>query len=404
MDRTVNPPTHDQTSPISELFQATLSLLTGGVGKLILIASVIRFLWVAIGFISYASVSNPNVNDLGLDTVYFKYVAAPFAYGDVNWYMDIAQNGYEQKPFTTDEKSNWAFYPLWPLILRLGNLIVPNMLLWGMIASTTFFLGAIFYLYRLILLDFEEEVAFHTVLLVILFPVAYFTFRPGPESAFLFLVVASLYYARRKTWVLAGLLAALATLTRFQGLLLLFPFLFIYMRQFKTVKKHDPGILSLLLVPISQFLFMLHLYFKSGNLFAGFLIQKAWDNELSFPMHGVIKFFFRPHLISYYGWDLAILSVLFILLALGITVYLTRKPGIPPEYLVYTILSLLLIVSRDNTNASLRYMLPVFPLFLGLAFWVIHNKWIYHLVVYTFTALQLFYFLSFLHYYHWAMT
>jgi hypothetical protein len=131
-------------------------------------------------------------------------------------------------------------------------------------------------------------------------------------------------------------------------------------------------------------------------------MQKAWDNDLAFPFTAMAKYLLNPHLISYYGWDLAVVSFIFVLFAVILTVFMFRDPRIPGEYLLYTVLSIFFIVSRDNLTASLRFLLPVFPLFLLLAVWIHKRRTIYDFIVYVFASLQIFYFLSFIHYFNWA--
>ena len=382
----------------------TTANLYGELSKLLLFALACRLLLFSVAYLHAATTTNYNATFLPIRQAPLKQVIEPFRYSDVVWYMDIAENGYEHRSFTPYKKANWAFYPLWPLLLRVNNALFGEMLLSGIMLSTLFFMLAILLLYALIARDFDKEIARLSAVLVIVFPASYFCLRPGPESLFLFLVIASISSARSKLWPLAGFLGCLAALTRFQGVVLFFPLLFIYYKQYRKSGTHDMGVLSLLLIPAAQLGFMAYMFHLTGNPFASLLMQKTWGNHLMIPLTAMVNFILRPHLISYYGWDLAIVSFVFVLFFLALFALTFRVYPLPGEYILYAGLSLFFVVARDNMNGSLRYMLPIFPLFLALALLIKDRKWLHDGVIFGFSTLQLFYFLSFLQHYNWAAT
>src|SRR5258705_5270779 len=71
---------------------------------------------------------------------------------DVNWYVGIAEHGYEQIPFNNDVPRNWAFFPLFPLLLHLAAFVTGEFVLTGMAFSHLCFFFALFLLHRLSLL------------------------------------------------------------------------------------------------------------------------------------------------------------------------------------------------------------------------------------------------------------
>ena len=379
--------------------------LSGELSKLILFALASRLLLFSVAYLHAATTTNYNATFLPISQAPLKQVIEPFRYSDVVWYMDIAEHGYEHRSFTPDKKANWAFYPLWPLLLRVNNGLFGEMLLSGILLSTLFFVLAILLLYLLIARDFDQEIARVVALLVLVYPASYFFLRPGTESLFLFLVLASISSARSKHWALAGFLGGLATLTRLQGVVLFLPLLFIYYKQYRESGTHHKGVLSLLLIPAAQLGFMGYMFHVTGNPFANLLMhQKAWANQPLIPFTAMVNFVLRPHLISYYGWDLTVVSFVFVLFFLVLFALTFRVNPLPGEYILYAGLSLFFVVARDNLNSSLRYMLPIFPLFLGLALLIREKKWLHDSVIFGFSTLQIFYFLSFLQHFHWAAT
>src|SRR4029453_10865316 len=126
---------------------------------------------------------------------------------DALWYADIARNGYERAPFEASKEHNWAFFPLFPLLLRLAGKITGEYGLTGSILASVFFLLALIQLHRLVLeLGYEPDTADRAVFYLAVFPVSYFFSLPFTESLFLLLSVSSIRAAVKNSWWLAGLL------------------------------------------------------------------------------------------------------------------------------------------------------------------------------------------------------
>src|SRR3989337_3968419 len=89
-------------------------------------------------------------------------------------------------------------------------------------------MAAFYFLYRLVELDHDREVARRSVFYLAIFPTSLFFQSIYSESLFLLLTIGCLYAARRNEFVLAGIAGALATLTRSPGLLLLVPLVIMY--------------------------------------------------------------------------------------------------------------------------------------------------------------------------------
>lgn len=381
-----------------------ISLFTNNLVRLMLFAILTRLVLLAIAWLTFMTFLNKNAESLALGTGQLDEILQPFGYADVSWYMDIAQNGYERRPFSDDQHANWAFYPLWPMVLRLDQALFGEMLVSGMVISTGFFVLAVGLLYGLLERGFGAQIAWRSVVMVILFPASYFFMRPGPEALFLFLSVLAFDFGQRGRWVFAGLTGALATLTRLQGGLLLLPLGYLYYRQWKRERRFDRAGTGLLLMPLAQVGFMYYMYKLTGNPLANLLMQRVWDNGLALPFTGVVKFLMQPQLLSYYGWDLTPVSFLFSLLAVILTLKMITDRDFPLEFTFYTLVSVFMVISRENLNASLRYTALIFPLFLGLARWTQGREAIANSFAYVFCALQIFFYVSFLQYFNWAAT
>ena len=366
-----------------------------------------RLFLIGIGCFSYASYFNGNVKFLPLDyhsIDYLKQLLSSFDYGDAKSYISIAENGYEHRPFSLDKQANWAFYPLFPIVLKLFSVFIENPLVAAFVLNNLFFVFSVICFYRLILLDYKHQVARLATILMILFPGSYFCLRPGPESLFLLLTITSIYAARRDKWTLSSILGALAVLARLQGLLLFPTLLGLYYRQHKISKIQSSSAWSLLLIPAAQISFMFYLYYLTGNFFAGFQIQRLWGHSLSVPFRPVLDFLIRPSLISYYSWDFSLVSILFSTGGFALVILMTLNKKVPLEYKIYSGLNILLIISRNTGQASLRLIFLVYPLYLMLSVFILQKSTLRDLVFFIFIALQTFYFLGSIYHYNWACT
>jgi hypothetical protein len=137
---------------------------------------------------------------------------------DACWYTKIATFGYE--PGT----DSVGFFPLYPLLMGIvGRVLFGAMAFAGMVVSGLAYVAAMAGLHRLVARDFDPETARRTILLISVFPTAFFFFAPFTEALFLALTVWALVGARERRWWLAAACALLAGLTRFQGAFLVLP-------------------------------------------------------------------------------------------------------------------------------------------------------------------------------------
>jgi len=182
------------------------------------------------------------------------------------------------------------------------------------------------------------------------------------------------------------------------------PLAYMYYRQYRRTRAHNAWALALWLLPAAQLGLMLYMYWLTGNPLAHVAMQSVWGNHLAFPLAALLQFLAQPLLIDYYGWNLTPFSLAFVLAALVLTIGMIKSAAIPREYLLYTLLSLGLIISRDTLEGSLRFLLPIFPLYLALALFLQKRTTLYNLTLFVLSALQLFYFVAFVHQYNWAAT
>ncbi len=173
------------------------------------------------------------------------------------WYIGIARDGYSALPVNSVDMANYAFFPLYPALVRLASLAVGDYALSGIIVSNICLLVACYYIYRYVGLDSDQATAKRSVKYLILFPAAFVFSAVLTESLFVALVIACLYYARKGNWLAAGVLGFFVPLARLPGLAIVVPLSYEYVRQnapsLAALKDHvlqrlaKPDVLALLM-------------------------------------------------------------------------------------------------------------------------------------------------------------
>ncbi|MBN1186863.1 MAG: glycosyltransferase family 39 protein [Bacteroidales bacterium] len=144
---------------------------------------------------------------------------APLERWDAVHYILILTQGYRAGDGTLQ------FHPLYPLFALLLKFLGITPLTSLFLVSTIGSLVSYWCFYMLAQLDTDDNAAWNSVLLLFSSPFAFAFFIPYSESLFVFTAILSLFFARLRRWWVAGLFAALATLTRQQGILLVLPLL-----------------------------------------------------------------------------------------------------------------------------------------------------------------------------------
>jgi hypothetical protein len=112
---------------------------------------------------------------------------------DAGWYRHIAAHGYVAEPVGPPGQRNLAFYPLYPFVMRLVSLTGLDPLAAGILVSNLAMLVALVLVHRMASARFGADAAFRCVVLLSIFPYAFYFSAVYSESLFVLLAVASLY-------------------------------------------------------------------------------------------------------------------------------------------------------------------------------------------------------------------
>lgn len=276
---------------------------------------------------------------------------------DTYWYLDIIKNGYYLKNNNT--LSNIVFFPIYPFLIKLlGTLLFGNYVLAGWVISMTALLGACAFFYKL-LKEFHPDVDPELpIILMLIFPTAFFFNIVYTEALFLFLTIATFYYAFKRNFYLAGVFAILGALTHSNGVFLALPILWEILRINGWKSIFTKKIIPVFFAPLGSFAFIFYDYLKFHNLFLFFNIESAWGRSFSINWEH-FSLFSHPAIINL-GLD-----IFFTILILTIIFLVYKK--LSPLYAVFMSLTVAAALTSGTLMSIGRYSLVLFPIFILLA-------------------------------------
>jgi len=293
-----------------------------------------------------------------------------FGYRAVDDGTLIGPNGY-RSIYPGDLPLFIVFYPLFPWVSTLVNVLINDPLVSAFVVTTLASLFVAPLLYRLVRHDEEPAVAMRAAWFLLIFPTAYFLHIGYTEALFMALVLGSFLAARTERWWLAGILGGLAALARVNGLILI-PAL--AAEAFAQWLKRPPKerrlrvewlAIGLVAVGFGVYLGLNQVVY--GDPFAFLIPQRYhWYKYLSWPWDGIE---------GVVGWlDSSVpdqvlmqgaMEVLFIVIGLVGTVHAALR--FRTSWFAWMAGNWLLFVSTSFVMSTPRYSLTLFPLYVSLA-------------------------------------
>ncbi|HVF78945.1 MAG TPA: mannosyltransferase family protein [Solirubrobacteraceae bacterium] len=317
-------------------------------------------------------------------------LAAPLGRWDSVWFMTIASDGY-------GGGAREAFFPLYPLLVRVVSVPFGSTLIGGALLSTALLGVALVLLHRLVALDYGRTVARNAVLVTALCPMSFFFSAVYSESLFLALSVGAVYAARRERWGWAGALGLLTASTRSAGVLLLVPLAMIYLwdthrPSLRTMRPVRADALWLLLVPLGLAAYCGFLALGGHDPLAPFNAQEVWFRSFAGPFAGawdglvaavqgtrqLLSGAREPVYFTPAGGDPFLVArhnlELFVWLLLACVAVVGVLRRLPAAYGAYVVAALALPLSYPVGPQPLmslpRFLVVLFPLAIWLALWM----------------------------------
>jgi Gpi18-like mannosyltransferase len=291
---------------------------------------------------------------------------------DAGWYIDIARDGYE---WTGAGEESVAFFPLFPMLLKAMLLLIPDSLLYlfAVVLNHAIFFVALLPVWLYAHRFGGRPVAQRTLLLLCLFPTAFFFNAVYTEALFLLVSAIALLAIHKSNFVVAGAIGFLTSLTRPTGVLLSFPFLIQLWRERtsdwrQSVRRGWP----IVLVPAGLFAYMMYLWAAFGRPLGFLEVQEAWGHVQMLPTTAIIESF--RYLIETevrdIFWVMGAVNTLLTVWALVMAFVIVRSDSIGSSFAFAAVLMPLAAGVESMPVVSMaRYVLVLFPLFIPLAIW-----------------------------------
>jgi len=198
-------------------------------------------------------------------------------------YINMAKSGYT-------EPSLYAFFPLYPIFIKLLYFIIPSYQISGaLISNISSFLS-------LLLINelTKDKNNLGNIICFIFSPILAFTSIVYTESLFLLLTLLGYYLYKKDKYFLSSIIVGLSILTRNSGIILwgaigLDMLYRLFIKKESTIKFKNVlvfGILSLLI----GILYPIYLYIETGNFLEFISVQTDyWNRESGIFINGIIK-------------------------------------------------------------------------------------------------------------------
>ena len=308
---------------------------------------------------------------------------------DAEHYINIAINGYN-KPML------YAFFPLFPLLIKLFSFIIPNANIVGsLISNISTFISLI------ILNKITNNKKDNTlnIALLLFSPILAYNQIPYTESLFMMLTILGYYLYKKDKYFLSGLVVGLSSLSRNSGIIL-WGAIGLDML-YRLIKKKNIKFYNILIFGFTTLIISLiyptYLYFKEGNFMYFATVQNTyWYREKGTIINGIIKditvisnnFNFLNIYVALLNW----LSLLFVFI-LGIKTF--KKDKVSSIYIIVSCLAFttmyrnIIIYPKTLGSVSLfRYVFNLFPIYI----YALDNKneLINYIIFYLFFIISIF--------------
>lgn len=296
------------------------------------------------------------------ENVYDTFIKA----GDTPHYIEIAKNWY----VSGGEKANLiVFFPLYPILIRVVQTVAGSYFAAGLIVSNVSWgIGACVF-YKLLRLDYNEDKSAYGLFAFLLFPFSFFGAAVYTEGLFMMLTVMSLYFMRGNKWLAAGICGLLCSLTRMQGIVLMFVFLYEFaIDGLKNKNFNSKAVAAAALTAVGFCIYLIINKVVHGEWFKYLEFQAAapWYNkaqwigsnlkqhyDMALEHEGLALYIYWPQIILFFGGVLALFYGL--------------HKNIRTSYIVYGGVYMAATYIHGWLISGGRYMAMCMPMFIILA-------------------------------------
>lgn len=293
---------------------------------------------------------------------------------DAQWYAGIAEHGYGLvKHHDGRLLSDYAFFPLYPLLERAGMSVGVTAVAAGLVVSWVALMaaaaGVVAVVRRASAGPEGDRVAALTVLLWCALPVALILSSAYTEGLFTALAAWALWGVLRRRWWLAGVLASLAGLTRPTGVAVV---LAVLVAAIAGIGSDEPRgrvarVGAIVLAPLGLLGYLAYVGVRVGAWDGYLRVTAGWHNGIDGGV-AFARWTSEKPAPALAGIVLAgvVLAALFVLAV---------RFRLPLPLLVYAgVILVLAVVTSGYFGSKPRYLLPDFPLLVPVAAWLVRRR------------------------------
>lgn len=280
---------------------------------------------------------------------------------DSVYLLGIAAGGYHAEPISKGFL-DWAFFPLYPIVTRLVSFLTfGDIAVAGVLVANISFIAALVVLYRLAVPHLGHDVAVRSLAFVAFAPGAVAFAMAYTDSLFLLLAAGAFLAAEQRRWPWMAILYGLASLTRFQGILLGAPLLILVIEAsggWRTTR-----IAWLAAGPLAFAAFAAYLGARFGEPLGMIQAQQAWS-DIGKPgpgPSGTIPVLDR--------FDPIVLLLVGVLVLYTFLLVFRRTDRMPRANLALIGVALLTVFVSLRLESVARYMAVIWPFS-----WVLANR------------------------------
>ena len=299
-----------------------------------------------------------------LKTFGFSKFIYSFANFDGVYYLKIAKDGYQQ--------FEQAFFPLYPLLIKLITFLTQNYLISGLLISNICFILGLF-LFKKYLKKIKQDSPLAFILLL-LFPTSFFFITVYTESLFFLFLILFFYFFSQKKYFLAAIFGFFASLTRINGVLLIIPFSLIFFQKIKNKKIDVSFLFYSLIVSFGLLTYMLYLLKTTGDPLLFLNSQKVFGANRSTNLIFLPQIYFRYFKIfftasfnfQYFvaGLEFFIFNLVFLVLVFDFLNALKKKNQNLLVLNLFSVANLILPTLTGTFSSITRYSLLSLSFFL----------------------------------------
>lgn len=357
--------------------------------KLFLFWRLFLFALTFLGSIIFIKAANGGIGAVAPDKNFDFF--ASWAQWDGGHFIEIARFGYQ-----APEK--YAFFPLFPGLIRITSIITNgNYVLAALLITNIAFLAFLYVFYILVQKKFTKKIAIDSTFTLITFPTAFFGVAVYSESLLLLLASLTLLCLENKKIYLAILTSALASATRFVGVFLMVPIIWVYISPYLERKRNLD--LKAFFLPFSisgVLLYSAYLYSKFKDPLYFLTVESAWQRTFTNPILTIYSYLTTNIHHKPINDYLDVISTVGFLIALFFGV---KK--IPKAWWLYSLLVILVPASSATLTSMPRYVLSAFPVFILIAIFLQDKIFLKIITWGLFLALQIALSITFVNG-HWA--